>query len=76
VGPTGGNLMGLKINPKPISSARKIDRNGLKLREILWRSKIQFGTLFIIATSSKYPWILNYSKDSESKLGLNCAHIG
>jgi hypothetical protein len=61
-------LMGLKINPKPISSMRKIDRNGLKFREYLWRYIIKFGTLFIIETSSKSPQILKYSKDSKSKL--------
>jgi hypothetical protein len=27
----------LKETPKPVSSARKIDRNGIKIREILWR---------------------------------------
>jgi hypothetical protein len=30
VGPTSDSLMDLKINPKPISSAGKLDRNGQK----------------------------------------------
>jgi hypothetical protein len=30
--------------------------------------EIQFEILFIIKTSSRSSWILNYSKDSESKL--------
>jgi hypothetical protein len=43
----------------------KIVRNGLKIQEIAWRYEVQFGTLFIMATSSKSPWILNYTKDSK-----------
>jgi hypothetical protein len=27
----------LKETPKPVSSARKIDRNGIKIQENLWR---------------------------------------
>jgi hypothetical protein len=37
----------------------KIARNGLKIQEFSWRYKIQFGTLFMLVTSSKSPLILN-----------------
>jgi hypothetical protein len=46
----------------------KIDRKWRKIRENSWRIQIQFGTHFISTTSSKSPWILKYSKYSESKL--------
>jgi hypothetical protein len=49
----------LKISSKSISSAGKIHRKGIKIQENLWRLEIQFGTLFIIKTSSKSPRILN-----------------
>jgi hypothetical protein len=48
---------------------REKDGKRGKIWENWWRYKIQFGTLFVIATSSKSPRILKYSKDSESKLG-------
>jgi hypothetical protein len=41
----------------------KIARNGIKLQEFAWRYEIQFGTLFMFASSSKSPRTLNYSKD-------------
>jgi hypothetical protein len=37
----------------------KISRNGLKIQEFTWSQEIQFGTLLMLATSSKSPWILN-----------------
>jgi hypothetical protein len=37
----------------------KIARNGLKIQEFSWRYKLQFGTLFMLVTSSKSPLILN-----------------
>jgi hypothetical protein len=43
-------------------------KNSWEVRKILWMQEIQFRTLFINATSSKSPRILNSSKDSESKL--------
>jgi hypothetical protein len=39
-------------------------RNRLKIQEFAWNYEIQFGTLFMLATPSKPPLILNYSKDS------------
>jgi hypothetical protein len=58
----------LKETSRPVSRARKIDRNGSKIRENLWGYNIQFGTLFIIDTSPNSPRILNYSNDSKSNL--------
>jgi hypothetical protein len=37
----------------------KIARNGLKIQEFSWRYQIEFGTLFMLVTSSKSPIILN-----------------
>jgi hypothetical protein len=51
--------MDLKLNPKSISSAGKIDRNGIKIWKNLWRWEIKFETLFVIDTTSNSPWILN-----------------
>jgi hypothetical protein len=48
----------------------KIARYKLKIQEFAWRYEIQFGTLFVLATSSKSPWVLNYCKDSR-KTDLN-----
>jgi hypothetical protein len=42
----------------------KIARNVLKIQEFAWRYENQFGILFMLATSSKSPRILNWSKDS------------
>jgi hypothetical protein len=46
----------------------KIAKKGGKICKILWRYEIQFKTLFVIATSSNSSRILNYLKDSESRL--------
>jgi hypothetical protein len=48
----------------------KIARYKLKIQEFAWRYEIQFGTLFVLATSSKSPRVLNYCKDSR-KTDLN-----
>jgi hypothetical protein len=40
----------------------KIAGEGLKIQEIAWRYKIQFGAVFLLATSSKSQQILNYSR--------------
>jgi hypothetical protein len=46
---------------------------GEKFLKILWRKKVQFGTTFVIASSSDSTWILNYSKDSKSsEMGSVC----
>jgi hypothetical protein len=37
----------------------KITMNGPKIQEFAWRYEIQFGTLFIFATCSKSPRVLN-----------------
>jgi hypothetical protein len=37
----------------------KIARGGIKIQEFVWRYELQFGTLLMLATSSKYPQILN-----------------
>jgi hypothetical protein len=37
----------------------KIARNGIKIQELAWRLKIQFGTLFMLQTFSKSPQFLN-----------------
>jgi hypothetical protein len=37
----------------------KIARCGIKIQEFAWRYEIQFGALFMLATSSKSPQILN-----------------
>jgi hypothetical protein len=37
----------------------KIARNGIKIQELAWRLKIQFGTLFMLQTFSKSPQVLN-----------------
>jgi hypothetical protein len=50
------------------SIAEKIAKKGGKICKILWRYEIQFKTLFVIATSSNSSRILNYLKDSESRL--------
>jgi hypothetical protein len=52
----------------PVLGSGKISRKRIKIRENLGWWKIQFGTLLIIATSSKSSRILNYFKDSESNL--------
>jgi hypothetical protein len=37
----------------------KIGRSGLEVQEFAWLYEIKLGILFILATSSKSPWILN-----------------
>jgi hypothetical protein len=42
-----------------IRKLNKLVRCGTNIQEFVWRFEIQFGTLFLLATSSKSPWILN-----------------
>jgi hypothetical protein len=66
-GPLGFPFSDL-TNMIPVLGSGKISRKRIKIRENLGWWKIQFGTLLIIATSSKSSRILNYFKDSESNL--------
>jgi hypothetical protein len=60
VGPHASAEFAFKINPEIWFLSRKIDRNRIKTREILWRKEIKFETLFIIDTTSNSLRILNY----------------
>jgi hypothetical protein len=46
-------------------SSAKIVAGREKISGNLWRKKVQFGTTFVIATSSDSPRSLNYSQDSK-----------
>jgi hypothetical protein len=72
---TDDDKWALCVSDFPISLNSKIDhslgKNSQARRKNLeksWRYEIHFGTVFIIDTSSKSSQILNYFKDSESKL--------
>jgi hypothetical protein len=68
VGPIRKWFFLYKRFPKSSLSAENIAGKGGKIWKIPWTSENQFEKLFIIATSSKSPQILNYSKYSKSRL--------